>query len=133
MIQSDDAINEIIALIFNSSARTSITGAIGTDRPENSDKEDITVNGLTLTFTQLQRVVMNVNLHISNLKTTEAGVTHYRFYNRPRFLALSPIVHAALHGKTTGKIYTEVLSSQLFKEEKSSYMNFRIEVKAKNL
>ena len=133
MITNIDAINEIIGLLIASPLNSAKTGTIDIERPINSTKEDVAVGTLPITFQQLQSGVVNVNLHVPNIKITQNGIENKRYPNRPRFKTLAPMVLSALHNKTTTNLYLTVVNSQLFVEEESSYMNFRVEVKAKNL
>lgn len=133
MISIIDAIDEVIGILYDAPIANVITGEIGTDRPLNSTKEDVTVNALPLSGSQLQRAVINVNLHVPNLKRSlGSGVDSY-IVNRPRFRELVTLVQEALNERVTGLIYTTIQNSQLIKEEHSSYINFRVEIKGKNL
>lgn len=133
MIGIIDALDEMIALVYNSPVKSSISGSIDIVRPINSEREDISINGLPITFEQLQDGNVNVNLHVPNLKVTQNGIENTKQPNRPRLRTLQPIVYNAIHNKKTDRIYTTVVNSQLFIEDKSSYINFRVNIKAKNL
>lgn len=133
MVNNIDVIDAIIGLLYNSKVKTSISGEIGTERPIDSEKEDITVNVLPLTFEQLQYCVANVNIHVKNLSVTQGGKVNTSYENRPRLKELANLVYEALHDKLSSGMYLSVLNSQLLKESKSSFMNIRVEIRAKNL
>lgn len=133
MIFVVDAINEIIGLLSGSPLKSAISGTIDVQRPINSTKEDVAVGTLPITFDQLQSGIVNVNLHVPNIKVTQNGIQNVQYPNRPRFKVLCPLVYTALQDKKTENLYITLINSQLMYEEESSYMNFRVEVKAKNL
>src|SRR5690606_41710799 len=100
--------------LYKSKYRTTISGTIATQRQENSNKEDITVGPLPITFEQLQTGVVNVNIHVPNLIVTENGIENRRYENRPRLALLSSEVYNVLHNKLHDKFYTTIQYRQLF-------------------
>ena len=67
-----DMITDAYIVINVPDITTEISGGVYPwERPKNSDKEDIVINGLPITADQQQRGVFNVNIHVPNLKGLE--------------------------------------------------------------
>lgn len=127
------AIDEVVAVIFNSCLRTAITGSIARRRPPNSDKEDIIVNSLGLSFSQIQRGIVNVNIHVPNIDFTANGVTDTEYPNYVRLKELTEIAIPVLKNYIGKGFYFQVQQQLDIKEAKSSFSNIRLSVQAKNI
>ena len=72
---------------------SAITGGIFKNRkPKDSQKEDIVVRALTMNAEQIQEGVINVNIHVPNLKLSSDSTQP----DETRFKAITEIVLAAL-------------------------------------
>ena len=73
---------------------SAITGGIFKNRrPKDSQKEDIVVRALTMNAEQIQEGVINVNIHVPNLKLSSDSTQP----DETRFKAITEIVLAALN------------------------------------
>lgn len=77
----------------NVKSTSSLTGGIfKTRRPKDSPKEDIVVRTLALNADQVQEGVINVNIHVPNLKLTSDSTQA----DEDRFSEITEVVLAAL-------------------------------------
>jgi len=127
------AIDKVIEVIYNSPLRTAITGSIARRRPINSEKEDIIVNSLPITFTQLQRGIVNVNIHVPNIDKTNNGVTDTEYPDYVRLKELTQMAIPILKNFIGEGFYFQVQQEQIIEETKSSYVNIRLNIQAKNI
>lgn len=111
MINTLEAFEEIITLLIQGGVKTAISGVVDVIRPINSEKEDVIVGTLPLTFDQLQDCTVNINIHVPNLKIKKNGIDTNDTPDRPRLKALLNIVYPSLNEKKTSKIYTTILNS----------------------
>lgn len=128
-----EVINEVISVIMNSPLRAAINGTVARRRPINSTKEDIIVTSLPLTFSQLQRCVVNVNIHVPNIEFTANGVVDTEYPNFPRLEELAALAIPIFKLHIGNGIYFTLQQSGTRWESKSSYTNFRLVVRAKNI
>lgn len=127
------AIDEVIGVIYDSPLRLAITGVVARRRPINSDKEDIIVNALTMNFSQLQRGLINVNIHVPNRTVTANGVTDTEYPDYVRLKTLTEMAIPVLKNHIGNGFYFQVQQEQVIEESKSSFANIRLSVQAKNI
>lgn len=128
-----DAINKMVAYLFTSGVKNSITGAIQARRPINSINEDIIVGSLPFTFEQLQQGYLNVNIYVPNLSVEANGVKDTEYPNYNRINAIAKMVIPLIDNYVGDGFYFTVDQFKIIEEKTSSYMNIRVLVKAKNL
>jgi hypothetical protein len=120
----------LFSLLCESPVSIAINGGIyvGDDRPNDSDKEDIVVNSITLTQDYLPQIgTSNVNLFLSD-KNVNIGGKQQLQANRTRLKELSDMVIETLReANITG--LKLILGSQTVLEEpsvKQHFVNIRI-------
>lgn len=111
-----------------------ITGSIYKHtRPASSQLEDVVINTLANGSEDLQESILNVNIHVPNLKVTVGGVTETNQPDHVRLKALSALAIAELNEKWGPDYNFRIDSDDLVEEESSSYINFRIHFYSLNL
>jgi hypothetical protein len=130
MLLSFDTDN-ILFQVLNSSdeLKAALTGGIyTTGRPDNSDKEDITVNTITVNGSSPQRGASNVNIHVPDLKLNIAG-QEQRKENRERLRELSTLVISLLEAARVEGLLFWISNQAILREPEVSqhYTNLRIE------
>jgi len=122
---------DILFQVLNGSdeLKTALSGGIyTTDRPDNSEKEDITVNTITVTGDSPQRGTSNVNIHVPDLKPNIGG-QEQRKENRERLHQLTTLVISILEtARVEGLLFWVANQTTLPEPEiKQHYTNLRIE------
>jgi hypothetical protein len=130
MLLSFDTDNILFQVLSSSDElKAAISGGIyTTDRPDNSDKEDITVNTITVNGNSPQRGTSNVNIHVPDLKTNIAG-QEQRKENRERLQELSILVMSILEAARVEGLIFWVSNQTTVRETEVNqhYANLRIE------
>ena len=107
-----------------------ITGGIYVgDRPDDSDKEDITINTLTLQQDAFpQSGVVNVNIHVKDLDVNIEGRPQKKADN-VRLKAVSALVLSVIRAYNTGDIKFALQNQTTFQNPEISqhYVNLRID------
>jgi len=119
-----DAIDIIYSVINNSSLKTGVNGTINKlKRQTGSTKEDIVINSIALTDTNLQEGVFNVNIYVPNITINSSSLP-----NTVRLKALSEEAKE-LFEEVSGSTYNIWLSEQfIFEDVQTSfhYINLRL-------
>lgn len=131
MIQTFDTDTILFGIIKGSTALVSaLSGGIYTgQRPDNSVKEDVVINTITLTQdTEPQIGTSNVNIHVPDQEVKIGGV-QMKVENRARLNALTALVLTALRAaKITGaKIVVTNQATINEPEIKQHFVNLRID------
>ncbi|MDR1459790.1 MAG: hypothetical protein LBI60_06220 [Bacteroidales bacterium] len=130
MITSFD-MDEILFQVLSGNAglKAAISGGIyTTNRPDNSDKEDITVNTITVTGDKPQRGTSNVNIHVPDLKLNIKG-QEQRKCNRERLKQITYLVISILETTSVNGLLFWVSNQTILRDSKieQHYANLRIE------
>lgn len=130
MLLSFDTDNILFQVLSSSDElKAAISGGIyTTDRPDNSDKEDITVNTITVNGDSPQRGTSNVNIHVRDLKTNIAG-QEQRKEDRERLQRLSSMVVSILEAARVEGLLFWISNQTTIREPETAqhYTNLRIE------
>ncbi|WP_061084575.1 hypothetical protein [Chryseobacterium indologenes] len=111
-----------------------ISGSIYIDKRPSVSKEDIVINSITMTGNTFQTGVFNVNCYVPNLSINVGGVIT-QVPDRIRLKTISSHVAKVLKSVyKTQKYNISIENTAQFEEEaeKSSYINFRININAFN-
>lgn len=129
---------EQINIVFNrlkdSALDTAITGNITKNvRLVGSVLEDVVINSLATINTQLQKGIMNVNIHVPNLKINISGGTDQSTPNHNRINELTEIAIPLLKDIWGDNWDFDIEQINLIMEEKSSYNNIRLVFQSLNV
>jgi hypothetical protein len=117
-------------LSASSELKAEISGGIYTEseRPDNSEKEDITVNTVTVTGNMPQRGTSNVNIHVPDLKLKIHG-QEQRKINRERLQKITDMAVSILETARVEGLAFWISNETLIKEPAiyQHYTNLRIE------
>ena len=112
-----------------------ITGSLTKHRRlANSTKEDVVVNGLVLNNAQLQRGIINVNIHVPNISIPLSGGGFDN--SQPNSVRINNLTNAVipLLKDQWGSDYNfDIEQITLITEDKSSFNNIRIEFQSINI
>jgi len=123
--------DDILFQVLNGSEelKAAISGGIyTTDRPDNSEKEDITVNTITVTGSMPQRGTSNVNIHVPDLQAKIKG-QEQRKANKERLRQITTLVISILEAARVEGLLFWVANQTTIKEPETNqhYTNLRIE------
>ena len=129
---------EQIDIVYNrlkdSTLDDSITGSICKNvRPFASVLEDVVINSLATVNTQLQKGVMNVNIHVPNLLVNVSGGSNQSTPDHNRINALTLIAIGLLKDVWGDNWDFDIEQINLIMEEKSSYNNIRLVFQSLNV
>lgn len=129
---------DIDSLIYKAVNMPLITSAISgkvykRSRPLNPDKVDIVVGSLPVNNEQLQRTVVNVNIHVPNLKLSINGITDNTQPDLVKLKTVTALVISALDDKAFTDYYFDVQQQVLFEDGAEYYSNIRINFFSENL
>jgi hypothetical protein len=124
-----DLVDIIWSAVNASALKAAINGGVYKHkRVLNSTKEDVVINALPITAEQIQNGIVNVNIHVPNLKVqTAAGVDDQP--NHTRLKALATIAVGVLED-TWADEYNFDVQQQILIEDKEAndyYINIRLE------
>ncbi|WP_256013110.1 hypothetical protein [Desertivirga xinjiangensis] len=106
-------------------------------RPLNSRKEDVVVNGLPLNRDDIQRGVLNVNIYVPNLRLTVNKVTDNSQPNLIRLKELADIFNGYFLNEVWdehGDYCFKIQQDNIFEDEYNQhYVNFRVEFYSANI
>lgn len=125
----------ITVLLADAALKADITGHIYRDgmRPVNSDKEDVVVGTLPITFEQIQRSIANINVHVPTAKITINGIGNFV----PNFVRLKEItarIVSLVNEKYIGDYWFLVQQQSFYQEnENETYSNIRVEFYSENI
>ena len=130
MLTSFDTDNILFqALSASNELKTAISGGIyTTDRPDNSDKEDITVNTITVNSGSPQRGTSNVNIHVPDLILKVKG-QEQRKADRERLKQITEMVISILETARVEGLIFWVDNQTILREPQINqhYTNLRVE------
>lgn len=123
--------DDILFQVLNVSdeLKAAISGGIyTTDRPDNSEKEDITVNTITVTGSMPQRGTSNVNIHVPDLQAKIKG-QEQRKADKERLRQVTALVISILEAARVEGLLFWVANQTTIKEPETNqhYTNLRIE------
>ena len=129
-----DAKQWIYELLNVSSVKTSISGKIYKNkRPAESTKEDIVINSILMDNDFLQDGTFNVNCYVPYVSVSIDGISQY-MPNESRLSQISQLVYPLLDNvfQPNYNLTIERHETIESESEKTSYINFRINLKAYN-
>lgn len=125
--KTDDILFEV--LNASDELTSSINGGIYVqgERPDNSEKEDIVINNISITHELPQSGVSNVNIHVKDLKVRISG-QEQRKANRERLRTLTRLVLDTLKAARIEGLTFWVTNETVIKEPavNQHYNNLRI-------
>lgn len=96
-------------------------------RPANSNREDIVVNSLALTNQQLQKGVVNVNIHVPNASVVVDSVTDNTLPDLAKMHAIEQAVIPLLEARWEDSFHTDIDEpGQPFQDGTNWYLNIRV-------
>ncbi|MDR1348316.1 MAG: hypothetical protein LBJ63_07845 [Prevotellaceae bacterium] len=130
MLTSFDTDNILFQALNVDEVKTTITGGIynEVERPDNSEKEDITINTITVTRTfSPQSGTSNVNIYVPDLKLNIKG-QEQRKINKARLQELTELVITKLETANVQGVVFWVSNQTTLKEQGiyQHYTNLRI-------
>lgn len=122
---------QMIDVVFDhlkgSSLHTAITGKLAKNsRPTGSELEDVVINSLTANNTQLQKGVLNVNIHVPNVEVNAGLGIDRTIPDHIRINALTTLAVGLLKDVWGPDWDFDIEQINLLKEEISSYNNIRV-------
>jgi uncharacterized protein len=108
--------------------RTALSGDIYVgDRPDDSQKEDITVNTLAIPYGSIQEAVSNVNIHVPDRKQRVKGKEQFKI-NRERLRFLTEIAIRVIENASVPNLLFWVGDQATIQERgiNQHYVNLRI-------
>lgn len=114
--------------------KINIDGAVYYDIKPTNDKEDIVVNSILMNNEFFQNGIFNVNCYIPDIKIFQEGKEFF-VPNKSRIKEISEEVYPVLHDNTKRQSYRFYIDEmEEFREqnENTTYLNFRIQLNAKN-
>jgi hypothetical protein len=129
MLLSSDT-NDILFTVLSASEEltAAISGGIyNTDRPENSDKEDITINTISVNGEMPQGGTSNINIHVRDLTLKIKG-QEQRMIDRERLRIIFRLVISVLNAASVEGLIFWVSNETIIVEDaiKQHYTNLRI-------
>ncbi|MEG0848478.1 MAG: hypothetical protein RSE50_00835 [Myroides sp.] len=124
----------IFELLNQGNIKSTINGLLYKDkRPAGSAKEDIVINSVSMENSFLQDGVFNVNCYVPMLSVNVNGITQY-LPNTAREEAIAHAVYPLLENIFRPQFNLTIVNHSTFEEveEKATYVNFRINLKAYN-
>ncbi len=97
------------------------------DRPLNSYMEDVVINMLSFNNLPLQTGLAVINIHVPNLVVTVNNIQS-SVSNTVRLNQLFALAEIELQDVIIGDVYLDIQQQLLYPEEKSSYINIRLDV-----
>lgn len=123
-----DQINALYKILDESSIKTVINGAIyKLRRPVNSKKEDVVINSVTIGEGNVQAGVVNVNIHVPDIKVKIDGDTQSQ-PNTKRLGELTALAFGILEEVCSDEYSFYIASSNIIEESEinSHFQNIRI-------
>lgn len=121
-------------LLMSKGAKSFINGKIYKDkRPSDVKTEDIVINAISVDNQFLQDGVFNVNCYVPFREEVINGVKQY-FPNNERLKEVFEAINPMLENQYEEEFNCDIVNHQNFDEEqeKSSYINFRVNLKIYN-
>lgn len=129
-----ESVDDVFNLINIAQVRNEISGVISKNvRPTNSNKEDIVINSLTLNNQQLQRGIVNVNVHVPNLQiSTSTGIDN-EVPDHTRLSFITKLIVPLLKDIWSDNWDIDIEQINLVREDKSSFNNIRVTYQSINV
>jgi hypothetical protein len=135
MISTLEIIDVLYELIKVSDLKTAVNGGLYKNnyRPLNSRTEDIVINCLPTSGTQLQTASANVNIYVPDIKFRAAGNDQCQS-DFTRLKTLASLAIALLEEVSMPGYHIKIVSQDMFKEAEieQHFINIRIEFKTFN-
>lgn len=129
-----EQVNIVYGKLKDSALDVAITGNITKNvRPFGSVLEDVVINSLATVNTQLQKGIMNVNIHVANLKVSVSGGVDQSTPDHNRINSLTEIAIPLLKDIWGDNWDFDIEQINLIREEKSSYNNIRLVFQSLNV
>ena len=131
---------DLVSIIYLALKTNAITSAITgnvykNQRPLNSDKIDIVVGSLPVNAEQIQQAVLNVNIHVPNLKLSINGAQDNTQPDLVKLNAVTKLVTIELKDKVGGDYWFDIQQQTLFASESANehYSNIRVNFYSENI
>jgi hypothetical protein len=131
-----DITDDVYQLLNVPAVLNLIDGGVYVDgRPDGSRKVDVAINALPISGEQLQKAVINVNVHAPNLVLTINGQPDNSQPDRKKLKQVSDQVISILKDALINNMVTEIENVTLIKEDqlKEHFMNIRVGINSINL
>src|SRR5689334_5227981 len=111
-----NAVDLLYGILKSSSSVTNaISGKVYKDnRPMNSQKEDVVINSLPINMEQIQQALINVNVHVPNLRLNINGVTDNTQPDLARLDTLTTLVMTAVKDRVGTDYWFFIQQQTLF-------------------
>lgn len=129
-----NAIDTVFSILNSSPLKNLISGRVAKNvRPTNSVSEDIVINALPVNNSQLQRGIINVNIHVPNMIINTGGITDRATPDHNRLSQLTEMAIPVLKDVWGSDWDIDIEQINLIREETSSFNNIRIIYQAINV
>jgi hypothetical protein len=132
-----DIVDHLYTYLSASELKSMINGVVCKQRPINSTKEDVCINAIAITGNQFQEGVINVNIHVPNLKLKIGGQDDN---TQPNYARLKILTNKALEllqlvTFERGHVIVSNPTQRLFAEPEINqhYTNLRLTVRSVNV
>ena len=120
-------IQDIFSLLDVPAVKSSISGGVYPGkRPDGSRKEDVVVNCLPVTGDQLQRGIVNVNIHVPNLEITISGHPDNSQPDLKRIEEIYQVVEPIIENGIKDNTDVSIQQAILIEEGNEHYLNIRL-------
>ena len=130
MITTLDIIDIVWNKINSSALKNAVSGGIyKIQRPAGSKVEDVVVNSLPINNLDMQSAIINVNIHVPNIKIAVNGVNDTFQPDFVRIKTLASVAVPVLTNMWAGDYNFNIQQQQVFSDETAMehYINFRID------
>lgn len=129
---------EMVDVVFENlkgtALQSSISGKLSKNtRPSGSELEDVVINSLAASNTQLQTGILNVNIHVPNFQISVSGGIDKSTPDHNRINELTLIAKPLLKDVWGDDWDFDIEQINLIKEATSSYNNIRIVFQSLNV
>lgn len=131
-----DLIYDFFSLLNVQEVLSNISGSVyPNSRPIDSRMEDIVINSLPITGSQLQVNITNVNIHVPNLKISIGGKQDNTQPNLKRLKEISAVVEPIIIDAMINGTVTEIEQAILIEEKELNehFLNYRVKTHTVNL
>lgn len=124
-----DLVDIIWTALNASDLKNQITGGIYKyQRPLNSKNEDVVINSLPVTNDQLQKAIINVNIHVPNLVIDINGAQDSTQPDGARLKELGELAIAALDDKNGYRYNHSVQQQNIIQDTDDFFNNIRLQI-----
>ncbi len=128
-----DCIDILYQKIKNSTVVNVISGKVYKNtRPLNSRTEDIVIGSLPINNEDIQQTVLNVNIHVPNLKLSIDGNIDNSQANFVRLQDLTELVIQQIDDITNVDYWYNVQQQTIFEDLEEHYTNIRVNFYSEN-